>query len=216
MTYKKDELRDMIPDYLNNNLPEQERLEFERSLGRFPDVERELLEFSKIKSSYAPIGDEIPSASEAVFQRVMKEISAEKKAPVVSRKAGFFDGVREFFRPVFASSRISWAVAGVQMVVILILVASIPHPDKYTTLSSGLSGVGRGKTLHIVFASETREMDIRGILNGIEGTIIDGPSSQGLYTVRINENKDMVRTLEELKKHKAVRFAEKGFDDALK
>lgn len=211
MTYKPDKLRDMIPEYLNNALSEQERQEFDLSIKKYPDIEEELREFSEIKSAYKLVHDEVPRPSDAVFQRVMSTIKADQKPSAVFRKPGFFDQVRDFFGPAFSSPRVSWAVVGVQMAVILLLVISVPRPNVPITLSSGQNYPLSGKTINVVFDSETREMEIRTILNKVEGIIINGPSSNGLYTIKIDEDRDVIQALEELNNSKAVRFAEKGY-----
>ena len=59
MVYKPDELREMIPEYLNNALSEPERQAFEESLKEYPEVEQELREFSEIKSAYRLVEDEL-------------------------------------------------------------------------------------------------------------------------------------------------------------
>jgi len=213
MTYKSKKLRDMIPEYLNNSLSEQERQEFENSLKKYPDVEQEFLEFSEIKSAYKLVQEDVPIPSDAVFQRVMNTIKSEQKTSVVSRKPGFLDLIRDFFGPAFASPRVSWAVVGVQMAVILLLVVSVPQTDVPITLSSGQNNQLHGKTVHVVFDSETREMEIRTILNNVEGKIINGPTSNGLYTIIVDEDRDMAQVLKELKNSPAIRFAEKGYEN---
>ncbi len=211
MTYKPDKLRDMIPEYLNNALSEQDRQEFDHSIKKYPDVKQEFQEFSEIKSAYKLVQEDVPSPSDAVFQRVMNTIKTEQKTTTVPRKPGFFELMRDFFGPVFSSPRVSWAVVGVQMAVILLLVVSVPRQNVPITLSSGQNNQLSGHTINVVFESETREMEIRTILNNVEGLIINGPSSSGRYTILIDEDGDIANVLKELKNNKAIRFAEMGY-----
>ncbi len=201
----------MIPEYLNDSLSEQERQAFEKSLQKYPDVEQEFMDFSEIKSAYKLVQEDVPSPSDAVFQKVMNTIKAEQKASASSRQPGLFDLMRNFFGPAFASPRVSWAVAGVQMAVILLLVVSVPKQDVPITLSTEQNNHLSGNMINIVFDAETREMEIRTILNKIEGDIINGPTPNGLYTILIDEDRDIAQVLKELKDSKAIRFAEKGY-----
>ena len=214
MTYKPNKLKEMIPEYLNNSLSEQERQGFEDGLKKYPDVEKELHEFSEIKSAYKRIQEEIPSPSDAVFQKIMNTVRAEQKASAFTRKPGVFDLVRDFLGSAFSSPRVSWAVVGVQMAVILLLVISVPKPDVPITLSSGQNTHLSGKTIHVVFDAGAREMEIRAILNNVEGFIISGPTPNGLYTVMIDKDRDITQTLQELKNSPAIRFAEKGYGNS--
>jgi len=205
----------MIPQYLNKTLPEKERLEFELSLDKYPELKREFQEFSEIKSAYNAIQEDIPSPSDAVFNRVMNNVSSAKRASTVSGGLGFIEQIRRFFEPIFASPRVSWAVVGVQMAAILILVISVPRQSHYTTLTSEQGSQLSGIRINIIFDPGTREMEIRSILNQFEGRIINGPSSKGLYTILVKEDRDIKQTIEDLKKDKAVKFAEKGYGNGL-
>ena len=211
MGYKPDELREMIPEYLNNLLSELERQAFEESLKKYPEVEQEFREFSEIKSAYRLVQDELPGPSDAVFQRVLDRTKAGQKAAAISRKPGFLGLMRDFFGAAFASPRVSWAVAGVQMAVILFLLIVVPKPDVPITLSSGQSSHLSGRMINIVFDSEAKEMDIRTLLHEVDGIIINGPTSNGLYTILIDEDRDVALVLQELKQSGAIRFAEQGY-----
>ena len=209
MTYNPEKLRDLIPEYLNGTLSKREQTAFENSLDTYPDIKKEVQEFSEIKSAYNAMQDDLPSPSDAVFQKVMRRVRTKQKATAFNG-LGLLDRVQRFFEPLFASPRISWAVVGVQMAVILLLVVSAPIQDRFTTLTSQQAGQINGNTVNVVFAPDTREMDIRNILKQIEGVIVYGPSSEGLYTIKIDEDRDMEKSILELKKNKAVKFAEES------
>ena len=209
MTYDPDKIRDLIPEYLNGTLSKQERTEFEHSLAAYPDLKKEVQEFKEIKSAYNTMQGDIPRPSDAVFQKVMRKIKTEQKTTAF-KEPGFLEHLRRFFEPFFASPRVSWTVVGVQMAIILLLVVSGPKEEQFSTLTSQQAGQLDGNTVNIVFAPDTREMEMRKILNQFEGVIIYGPSSEGLYTIKIDKDRNMEKTIEELKKNKAVKFAEKG------
>ena len=210
MTYDPEKLRDLIPEYLNGTLSKREQTEFENSLDAYPDIKKEVQEFSEIKSAYNTMRDDLPSPSDAVFQKVMRRIRTEQKVTAYNG-LGFLEHVRRFFEPLFASPRVSWAVVGVQMAVIVLLLVSAPREDPFTTLTSHQAGQINGAIIHVVFTPDAKEMEIRNILNQIEGVIIYGPSPEGLYSVKIDEDRDIEKTIGGLKKNQAVKFAEKKY-----
>ena len=210
MTYDSKKLRDLIPEYLNGRLSKRDQTEFENGLDIYPDVKKEVREFTGIKSAYNTMQDDLPSPSDAVFQKVMRRIKPEQKATDFNG-LGIFEHMRRFFEPLFTSPRVSWTVVGVQMAVILLLTVSAPREDRFATLTSQQAGQIKGAMIHVVFAPDAMEIEIRNILNQFEGVIINGPSFEGLYTIKINEDRNIEKTIEALKKNKAVKFAEKGY-----
>ena len=210
MTYDSKKLRDLIPEYLNGRLSKRDQTEFENGLDIYPDVKKEVREFTEIKSAYNTMQDDLPSPSDAVFQKVMRRIKPEQKATAFNG-LGVFEHMRHFFKPLFTSPRVSWAVVGVQMAVILLLVVSAPREDRFATLTSQPDGQIKGAMIHVVFAPDAKEMEIRKILNQFGGVIIYGPSSEGLYTIKINKDRDIEKLIKGLKDNKVVKFAEKGY-----
>jgi len=170
MTYDPEELRDLIPLYLNGTLSESEQREFESSIEEFPEVQRELQEFSEIKGIYNSVRDELPKPSEAVFDRIMKTVKEKTRVPGVSEELGLLEKLRSFFETTFASPRVSWAVVAAQCAVILFLVLTLPRQDQFTTLTSSQVELGEGVTINIVFDPEARERDIRGVLNQFQAS----------------------------------------------
>jgi hypothetical protein len=60
------------------------------------------------------------------------------------------------------------------------------HPEVVYTTASGPSTVKPGQAMiTVVFNEKASERDIRQTLEEIHGTIIDGPTLQGSYTVQL-------------------------------
>ena len=211
MTYDDKKLRELIPLYINGTLPEKKRREFEKKLEEYPELKNEYREFLEIKSSYVGIQQKLPQPSEAVFQRVMDGIKGKSKKAEISLEPGIFSKLQEFISQFFASPRLSWAVATVQLVVILGLVTFISTGDRFTTLTSDDPHKGKGIAINIVFDEEAREREIRSVLNRIGAVIVSGPSAEGVYVIAVNKDKDTDDILVELRRFDSVRFADKAY-----
>lgn len=55
----------------------------------------------------------------------------------------------------------------------------------YHTLAQDTTRPGRQALIHVVFAEDISEREMRTLLGRIQGKIVDGPSAVGLYTVAV-------------------------------
>jgi anti-sigma-K factor RskA len=211
MTYNAHEFRYMMPAYLNGTLSQKKRREFEDYLHKNPEFQHEMIQFSEIKSFYDDKKKEFLPPSDAAYRRIMSNIRAETKPKPASILWHFWNQVKGFSRPLFTSPRLAWAVVAVQLAVILTMALTLPQGNRFKTLSLESAIRGNGIAINIVFDKESKESEIRHILNSIEATIINGPSSEGLYVIRIQKDRDVEETLQGLRKTKPVKFAEQSF-----
>ncbi len=212
MTYRPDELRELIPLYLNKRLSEKERQEFEEALNKYSELKRELMEFSEIKGSYKNIADEIPPLSDNLYERIITNIKSNPAmmSSVPGRK-GYIGQLQEFLKGFYDSPRVAWGVAAVLLAVILFLAIALPREDKFRTLTSEYTVQGEGIRINVVFDKESKEKEIREVLTRVGATIINGPSPEGLYTIYIKDTRDIETRLRTLKNTKIIRFAEKAY-----
>ncbi len=211
MSYSPAELRELIPLYLNKRLSEKERKEFEFALDKYPELKRELEEFSKIKEVYKEIEHEIPLPSSVLYQRILKNIKPEAKLALTPPLRGYIERLQNFLNNFFSSPRLSWGVAVVQFAVIILLVITLVRGDRFRTLSSTYAPPKDIVRVNIIFDKESREKEIREVLNKVGAMIIRGPSPEGLYIVEMKERKDIEEVLAGLRKTKVVRFAERAY-----
>lgn len=211
MTYSLDEFRELIPRYLNHTLSEEERKAFEESLNQHPELKIEVKEFSEIQQAYQEIEEEIPLPSDVLFQRILKNIQPQIKLSFVPQKKSYFEPIREFLKWVFGSPRMSWGIVAVQFAIILLLLITLPRGDGFKTLTSRQPLPGEGIKINVIFDKESREQQIREVLNRVGATIVMGPSLDGLYIIEVKENEDAEKVLKKLKKTGFVKFAERAF-----
>ncbi len=211
MNYSPDELRELIPLYLNNRLSEKEREEFEYTLDKYPELRQELEEFSEIKDVYEAIEHEIPTPSRILYQRILKNIKPESKLSLTPPPKGYIERSQDFLKNLFLSPRLSWGVAAVQFAVILLLVMTLVRADRFRTLTSTYTSPKDVVMVNIIFDKDSREKEIREVLNNVGAMIIRGPSPEGLYIIEIKERKDVEEVLGVLRKTEIVRFAERAY-----
>ncbi|MGH8613091.1 MAG: hypothetical protein ACREYF_14015 [Gammaproteobacteria bacterium] len=93
---------------------------------------------------------------------------------------------------------------------------SLFETPKYHTLARHNSlPVVRQHDIHVVFAKTADQQEIEQLLRTIRGEVVDGPSSIGVYTVRLGSDNgsspDIRAVLERLRHHPSVLLAEPGW-----
>jgi hypothetical protein len=209
--YTPEKIRDMIPMYLNGTLSKDQIQSFEESIRFYPDLQKELEEFSDIQSVYHRMEKDVNPTSDLLFDRILKNIQADAQPTLEKNKNRVFHTLFQSFAEWFHSPKVAWVVAAVQLVLIAAILIAGPMKQEYRTLSSGQDVSESGVQINIVFKKEAKESDIRATLQKIKANIIQGPSAQGRYTIQIRDKKNMKRVLEILRKTDIIRFAEKAY-----
>lgn len=210
MKYDAAALKEMIPLYINGRLSDGERAAFETALESDAALRQELSEFEEIAALYPGIEEEIPfPSSDRVFSRIMDNIDAhEKKAASPDGPWVLFEKLADFIRTTFFSPRVAWAVAAVQLVLLVTLVGTMPDRQEFETLSSGGAATETVLKINIVFEEDAMERDIRALLNQLDAGIVAGPMANGLYVIEITEAPSPDEVLKALLDSKLVRLAE--------
>jgi len=210
MKYDAAALKEMIPLYINGRLSDSERAAFEAALASDPALKQELAEFEEIAALYPDIEEEIPfPSSDRVFSRVMDNIDAqEKKAASPDGPGVLFEKLADLIRMTFFSPRVAWAVAAVQLVLLVTLVGTMPDTQDFETLSSGGATTATVLKINIVFEEDAMEKDIRALLNQLDAGIVAGPMANGLYVIEIAQSPSPDDVLKVLLDSKFVRLAE--------
>jgi hypothetical protein len=211
MTYSLKELKELIPLYLNNQLSEKERRAFEDGLNQYPELLPELKEFSEIKEIYKEIEKDVPLPSDALFQRVLRNIKPKSEISLFSEKKNYLEQIQDFSKWVFHSPRLSWGIVLVQLTIILLLLIALPKEDPFRTLTSRSPQPTEGIKINVIFDKESKEKEIMDLLIKVGAIIIRGPSPEGLYIIEIERKQDIKKVIEDLKETRIVKFAEMAY-----
>lgn len=209
MTYNLDQLKEMIPIYLNGRLSEKDRIAFNDGLKRFPELEKELAEFSDIQESYTEVENDIPLDSDALFARIQDNIQAEEKQAPAFQIKKWFQHLIQRLSAWYHTPALSWSVAGLQFAALLFVIALIPRDNHYETYSSS-SGQKDGILINAVFKPGAKEMEIRTLLQQIGASIVDGPTASGLYVLEVDASANVDAIIQKLDESEIVRLVEKS------
>ncbi len=211
MIYSPEEFRDRIIPYLNRRLSEKERQEFDETLKRDPERAKEFREFSEIKELYEEIEEEIHIPSSFLYQRILSHIQSGAKGASAIKRIGYPQKIKEFLKPIFLSPRLSWGLALAQFVLILILLVTLMGRDGFRTLTKPPVSSKDIAKINVVFNKESKEKEIREVLQRIGANIISGPSEEGLYIIEIKNHKNIESILKALRETSIVSLAERAY-----
>ena len=214
MTYKDTKISDLIPDYCNNRLNTHDKADFEKRLQEDNELLREYNDFRGFQKLYQQVDPAEPSPSDAIFDQISSNIEArqtvKKKAPVQS--SPLLESIRSYWQQFREFTTVPWMLAAAQAVVIVLLLMPATQQNTYSTLSATQDTVTAEKIgINVVFQPNALESDIRSLLHKIQGSISNGPSTEGRYLVSINNQTDLDKTIQTLKQSEIVLFAEPVF-----
>lgn len=193
---KLEEIKSLLPLYVKQNKMDEKCEQIDKSLDN-EEIKRELNFWKMIDRGYENLKCTIPEPNKKVFTEILKRIDKER-----NKKRGFFN----FF---ILNRRYSVAFMVAQFLVILALIFYILNLKyEYRTLSVSNIKAATKTSLNVVFNENAREIEIRELLRQIDGKIIDGPSSTGLYLIEIKDKEKKDFALRILKESKIVFFVE--------
>jgi hypothetical protein len=210
MICKPEELKEMIPLYLNGRLSGFEKEELEKALMKYPELKRELMEFSEIMGIYEDIEQEMPPPSDILYARILRNIRSKGKEETFLKKGNYGTQVQEFLRALFSSPKVSWTVAAVQLVIILALVVFTPGEKIFRTLTSEYPVQGEAIRINVLFEEDAREREVRDLIRKAKANIVSGPTLDGLYVLEIKNNREIDTVIDNLTSSEIVKFAEKA------
>ena len=214
-----------LPWYLAGTLTKQEQHDIEAHLAGCSNCRAELEDMKRIRESVKTTIQEREGPSPELFSKVMARIHEEEedsppiKDPVIQEEVNWWAGIQAQLQSLYA---IPWVPA---LATILIVTQSALLITKMGEESSSIQQPGpiveRGipnaslpkisSTIRVGFREDAKEGDIRALIQEINGQIVNGPSGQGMYTVKVpmSDSNQVETTLQKLRaRSNLVRLAE--------
>lgn len=181
---------EILPWYVNASLSREETALVDEHLATCAACRDELARCRvlSLAARSAAQGEEGWVPSPRHFARVLARVEASEQHRLGARGRALLDRLRSWV--IDTPRPVRWAFA-VQGVAALALAAALlwrapGPPPAYETLSRPApAAAGDRARLHLVVAEETTERELRDLLHGIEGVLVGGPSSRGVYTVEL-------------------------------
>jgi anti-sigma factor RsiW len=201
-----------LPFYANGTLNAQESGRVETHLEDCASCRTELARCREVSGAVKAGPEWSPSgadwaAMEARMDRADGRVQGASAAP------GLWEAVRSWFAVAPAPMR--WAFLAQAALVIALAGGLLFRPGGakvYETLSSPekVAPAGRAR-LHVVFAEDATERELRAALQDMNAAIVGGPSPTGVYTVELpfaaSDRGQLDQAIDRAKANPKIRFA---------
>jgi len=204
-----EKFRERIPLYMTGRLTDAEAAEMEAAFKAFPELSAELKEFEAIGAAYRELEGESAAPREALFDQIIAAVrSEEKEEEKTSPQKEWIGRFRGLIEMAFASPRIAWSLAALQLIVIVILLWSGPSERRYITLTAPAGPAESQPRIRVAFVETATEGEIRALLSGLNASIIAGPSLEGVYTIVLKAGPESGSEMEALRHSPLIRYVE--------
>lgn len=207
----------LLPWYVNNTLYSAEVKTVENHLKVCLTCRREIESLYKLSVAVRQVSALDPAAH-ASFSRLKKRLHTKGKldrkpgAPVVAPSCH-----RKWYSGHLTLPRSAFALAAV-----LLLFLLIPRytdtvriqRNEYHTLADEENPVARENEIRVVFSNDVNQQQIKKILASVNGRIVAGPTTHGVYIVRIEQalaSKSILELIVLLRKNASVIFVEPAY-----
>jgi anti-sigma factor RsiW len=180
---------ELLPWYVNGTLEEAERSLVARHLESCTACHRELEELvdvkSRLQSMYARQFGPSADLARSVMARITKEGTGRHTRE--HHKTSWLDGVDHWCRTLFMPRWVPTLAAVLLVAQMALLVwVTVPSGEReaVSTRSVGPQ-VARRTMVAVVFQASATEAQIRSLLRGIQGRLVDGPTEEGLFMISL-------------------------------
>jgi len=194
----------LIPGYVNRTLSSEEEQQVASHLQNCVTCQQELQEVTNMQAAIKTTIAQRSGPSPAAFSTLMRRIDQEKQAqsqritqPLTS---SWWGTVESAFRLLF---EVQWVPAIASVLIVgqaFLLLSLMGTPEGQQGKGSGTiiergvpQGTPQGSVLkvRVGFQADAQDQHIREFLQTIQGRIIDGPSSDGTYTLAVPQQGTM-------------------------
>jgi anti-sigma factor RsiW len=206
---------ELLPWYVNEGLSRKEVNEVEMHLKDCPACQNEVVRCQDLDLSVKSNQQEVWTPSAQHFSKVLANVDVLEHRRMKSQDAPnwfskWFPWLNDTPRP----ARFTLALQGALVLALAttLLVRALVPLEAYQTLSNPAErSPVSGQQVRLVFAEDITEKEMRGILLGIQGRLVAGPSSLGVYTIALSPNSNTQlsgQALAQLRANPKVRLAE--------
>ncbi len=207
---------ELLPWYVNEGLSAQEVNEVEAHLKGCPACQSEVARCQALSLSVKTNQRDVWTPSAPHFAKVRASVDALEDRRIKSQdSSGWFAKWFPWLNDTPRPARFTLALQGALVVALstTLLVRALAPTEAYQTLSNPAERLAvTGQQVRLVFAEDITEKEIRRLLLGIQGRLVAGPSSLGVYTIALESPSSNTQpsrlALAQLRAHPKVRLAE--------
>ena len=221
------EIIELLPWYVNATLSSEEKAVVASHLEGCTECAGEVRSLTAMRKAVIAVGDQAPDPSPFLLNRALAEIEnyerqrTQAEGRPAPKPGNFRDRLRAFRENWWPATPVFARFAMATQLALLLAVGTVAlyqynHPrvvqqPPYNT-AAGPSGPNAGTEakakIIVAFNEKASAREIRQALSEINGTIVDGPSAQGFYTVQLpfapEQTAEVDKVLQKLQQNRRV------------
>jgi hypothetical protein len=200
----------LLPWYVNARLGDRDRRRIEAHLGICAPCREELSVQRQVHATLAGEGavEHMPAAS---LKRLQQKIDALDAAPAATTALPVPGAAARRHRPWQGMIAASMAVMAVALSVVAFVswsqISRRARPADYYTVTTAAPHAAH-EVIRAVFAPTMTVGELQSVLHEAQLKIIAGPTEAGVYSLAAASGRQPAQSLQVLRAHAAVRFAE--------
>lgn len=170
-TSEHDTLIALIPEFVNEQLGEEDRRRVQQAADHDPHVAAEIAVFRSIRQAVRE-GGEATTADALGWRRLQRALPPRERPATADQ------------RPPAAPM---WRAAAAVLAAVVLgqaIMLSNTTRDRYVTAGDPTQVVTAAVTLQVAFHADASEQSLRALLLDTQGQIVAGPSALGLYQLQ--------------------------------
>ena len=186
----------LLPAYVSRTLNPEEHQQVDQHLQSCQACQQELQEVKTMQTALKSAIQKRPGPSPAAFAKVMSRIHQETqttpKAMRIESEASWWESIEKTFRSLF---EIRWVPVLASLLIVgqaVLLFSVTGGPESQVAPRQGPiidRGIPQGTPviplikIQVEFVEMAQEIQIRRLVQELGGQIVNGPTSEGLYTL---------------------------------
>lgn len=204
---EREEIELLLPWYATGRLDQPDLERVERYLAANPQEAFKLEATREELAAETALNEAYGAPAPGGFERLMARIDTlpERAAQPAQQVAqGWLESAQAWLAETFSAPAMRYGAAAaaivimVQAAAIVALTQRAPAPGSFETASGQSEQITQGSALLIAFSAQARASDITALMREINGSIVTGPTADGLYRVTIKGERLAAQKLDQL------------------
>ena len=184
----------LLPDYVNRTLSSGEEQQVATHLKTCANCQKELQEVTSMQTAIQTSIEQRPGPSPAAFPTLLRRIEQERQAQYQQSSQpmtpSWWETIESAFHSLF---EVQWVPALASVLIVgqaFLLFSLMDSPEGHKGQGTGAiieRGIPQGTPvtppiqIQVKFVETAKEIQIRELLKELDGQIVNGPTSEGLY-----------------------------------
>ena len=190
----------LLPGYVSQALSSEQQQQVDNHLKTCLTCQQELQEVTNMQTAIKTSIEDRPGPSPAAFSTLMRRIEQEKQAlqpqATESLSTSWWETVEMAFRSLF---EVQWVPALASVLIVgqaFLLFSVMDSPEGHKGQGTGTiieRGIPQGRAatppiqIQVKFVETAKVIQIHELLKKLDGQIVNGPTSEGLYILEFSQ-----------------------------